>query len=215
MGVFAIDACRSRRQQATTQTTRYAMLSKHLIGHRSSRRSQSKSALRLEHLEDRQVPALFTVTNLLDGPVTKAADQPGTLRQAIFDSNARNEPNVINFLPGLTGTITLMSGPLNINQVMSNQTLTIYTDGPDLITISGNNTTQILNALMGSTKVLTVMGLTLSDGKNDNGGAIQMGAGLLHMVNCVVKDCAATFGGGIYLGNGANLKAEYCTFANN
>ena len=44
--------------------------------------------LHIERLEDRQMLAVFTVSNLLDGPVAAAGDLPGSLRQAIFDSNS-------------------------------------------------------------------------------------------------------------------------------
>lgn len=48
--------------------------------------------LRLELLEQRTQPAVFYVTNLNDGPVTRAGDLPGSLRQAIFDANAGSTP---------------------------------------------------------------------------------------------------------------------------
>lgn len=44
--------------------------------------------LRLAELERRVVPATFTVTNTLDGPVAAAGALPGSLRQAVFDANA-------------------------------------------------------------------------------------------------------------------------------
>src|SRR3954462_6105272 len=63
----------------------------------------SRRRLLLTALEDRSVPPLFTGTTLNDGPVTAAGDQPGTLRQAIFDANDETAN------PG-TDTITFASG---------------------------------------------------------------------------------------------------------
>src|SRR5262249_29389479 len=64
---------------------------------------------RLEALEDRTVPSTFLVETLAD-------DGPGSLRQAIHDANATVSPgpDEIVFAAGLTGTITLTSGQLDI-----------------------------------------------------------------------------------------------------
>src|SRR5205085_3631213 len=51
--------------------------------------------------------ATFTVTNLNDSG-------PGSLRQAIDDANGAGGPDVITFQAGLTGTITLTSGQLDL-----------------------------------------------------------------------------------------------------
>ena len=51
----------------------------------------------------------FTVTNLNDAG-------PGSLRQAVLDSEAASGPDRVLFQSGLTGTINLTSGELNISQ---------------------------------------------------------------------------------------------------
>ena len=70
-----------------SRMNRFDWLSRH-----PRRRSKSVSRydrrLRVEVLEDRRMLAVFSVTNLSDGPVVMAGDLPGSLRQAIFDSNA-------------------------------------------------------------------------------------------------------------------------------
>ena len=53
---------------------------------------------RLEPLEDRSVPATFTVLNLADGG-------DGSLRQAVLDANALAGADTIHFADGLVGTI--------------------------------------------------------------------------------------------------------------
>lgn len=63
------------------------------------RNSRFKSAsgihrkLRFEQCEDRRMLATFTVTNTGDGVVNGPGDQPGTLRQAVFDSEVSLEAN--------------------------------------------------------------------------------------------------------------------------
>ena len=72
-----------------------------LAGRRSSRNPAS-TRLRFEALEDRAVPATFTVSNLLDSG-------PGSLRQAILDANASSGADTVGFSSGVGGTITLTS----------------------------------------------------------------------------------------------------------
>src|SRR5262245_65657124 len=55
---------------------------------------------RLEALECRALPSTFTVLDLADGG-------PDSLRQAILDANRNLGPAVVQFAPGLEGTITL------------------------------------------------------------------------------------------------------------
>src|SRR5688500_7549020 len=77
-------------------------------------RRPAATALRLERLEAREVPAVFTVT-------TTGDSGPGSLRQAILDANARSGADTISFgiatgaqtirpataLPAVTDTVTL------------------------------------------------------------------------------------------------------------
>lgn len=82
---------------------------------------------RLESLEDREVPATFTVSNLADGG-------EGSLRQAVFDANALAGADAIVFAEGMQGTIALTGGQLSITDH-----LTIDGPGADLLAISGND----------------------------------------------------------------------------
>src|SRR6516225_4654550 len=80
----------------------------------------------LEYLEGRWVPT--TVTNLLDSG-------PGSLRQAIIDTPASG---TVDFQPGLTGTITLTSGELDLHQ-----SITIQGHGAAALAVSGNNASRV------------------------------------------------------------------------
>jgi hypothetical protein len=56
--------------------------------------------LSFEALEDRQMLAVFTDTNLNDAAVTGTGQAPGTLRQAVFDANALAGDDIIQFAAG-------------------------------------------------------------------------------------------------------------------
>ncbi len=64
-----------------------------------------------EELETRRVLATFAVSNLLDGPVSRSGDLPGSLRQAVFDANATEGADEIEFEIA-EGEIVLGGSPL-------------------------------------------------------------------------------------------------------
>ena len=102
--------------------------------------------------------------------VTDAGDSgPGTLRQAVLDANAAPGPDTIDFDAGLNGsTITLTTGEIDITD-----DLQINGPGAANLTISGNNSSRILD-IAASASTVSVSGLTLTDGfaYNEDGGAI-------------------------------------------
>ena len=62
--------------------------------------------------------ATFSVTNLLDGPVTAPGDLPGSLRQAIFDAN--NSPGADDIdLTGVSGTLLMTDGEFAITEALN------------------------------------------------------------------------------------------------
>src|SRR5262245_65483506 len=67
----------------------------------------SQARLGLEALDGRLVPAVFHVTTLTDG-------DPGSLRAAVDQANAQPGGDAIVFDQGLTGTIALTGGELDI-----------------------------------------------------------------------------------------------------
>ena len=96
-----------------------------------------------------------------------ACSGPGSLRQAILEANASAADGhaLISFDPGLSGTITLTSGALNITHDMF-----INGPGASLLTVSGATSFQIFRDDAAN---FTLNGLTLSGGRtNLDGGAI-------------------------------------------
>lgn len=92
--------------------------------------------------------ATITVSNTDDSGA-------GSLRQAIADAVSGD---VIEFDSGVTGTIILTSGQLTINK-----SLTINGPGADVLAISGNNTSRVIQISSGNFTV-TISGLTIRDG---------------------------------------------------
>ena len=74
-----------------------------------------------------------TVTNTNDSG-------PGSLRQAILNANANPGLDTIDFAPGLSGTIVLTSGELQITD-----DVTIDGPGADRLSVSGNNASRVFD----------------------------------------------------------------------
>ncbi|HLJ95957.1 MAG TPA: choice-of-anchor Q domain-containing protein [Gemmataceae bacterium] len=134
----------------------------------------------LELLEGRCVPS--TVTNLTD-------HDPGSLRDAI---GTTPPGGIIDFYPGLMGTITLTTGSLSITN-----NVTIAGPGGSVIAVSGNQTFQVFN--ISQTVTAMISGLTIANGNfsTGNGGGIN-NAGTLTVTNCTLSKNAGVDGGGIY-----------------
>ena len=155
--------------------------------------------------------ATFTVTNANDSG-------PGSLRQAIIDSNSNDQDDTINFDPvffGVQQTITLTSGMLEIRSDSeasgSSRRLTIIGPGAGSLTISGNNQSRVIS-IEWQGKAL-ISGIRIANG-NGVGGADYFGAGggilvkggfigedvdLLTLSNCeVTGNTSQSSGGGIY-----------------
>jgi predicted outer membrane repeat protein len=160
---------------------------------RGSRRRLRSFAPRLEVLEDRCVPS--TVNNLMDSG-------PGSLRQAIADTPLGG---TVGFQPGLSGTITLTSGELQITR-----DLTIAGPGADVITVSGNHASRVF----GIFGALDISGLNIADGSfsGGSGGGIFNG-GTLTLTNCTLSGNSAIVGGAII--NGRTLTLTGCTVSGN
>src|SRR5262249_42560314 len=129
---------------------------------------------RIERLEDRCL--LTTVTNLTDHDL-------GSLRDAIAITPSGR---VVDFQPGLNGTITLVTC-----EVVISKKLLILGAGSGVMTIRGNHAFRIFNVAT-SFKV-NISGLTIADGMatNSDGGGIS-NSGNLTIGNSVLSNNSAT-----------------------
>jgi hypothetical protein len=139
------------------------------------------------------------VTNLSD-------HDPGSLRDAIATTP---DGGTVDFQPGLTGTITLTSGELAINK-----DLTIEGPGADVITVSGNNASQVFDRVfyIGNFTV-AISGLTIAKGMQGYGGGIANSGTLTITASTFSGNSASESGGGII--NAATLIITGCTFSAN
>ncbi|BCM92994.1 hypothetical protein IAD21_04879 [Abditibacteriota bacterium] len=92
----------------------------------------------------------FTVSNLNDSGV-------GSLRQTVLNANGGTGDDTIIFAPALTGTLTLTSGEITITDGV-----TITGPGANVLTVSGNDVSRILNVQSG---IVTISELTLARGR--------------------------------------------------
>jgi hypothetical protein len=135
--------------------------------------------LHLEFLDDRTLPSTFTVLNLADSG-------DGSLRAAVLAAEANPGPDLINFAPALTGTITLTT------ELSITEDLTIDGPGADKMTVSGGGQTRVFH-VSGDTTHVAIDDLTVADGRVQ--GDSSFGAGLLN--------------------SGASVSVERVVFANN
>ncbi|HEV8580793.1 MAG TPA: choice-of-anchor Q domain-containing protein [Thermoanaerobaculia bacterium] len=131
--------------------------------------------------------ATFNVTNLNDSGA-------GSLRQAIEDANGAAGADVITFQAGLTGTITLTTGQLEITDSVD-----VQGPGAAALTVSGNDSSRVFYLYNGSALLdVTISGLTVT------GGMAALGAGIADLGENLVLDGvtiteneAGAFGGGL------------------
>jgi autotransporter-associated beta strand protein len=169
--------------------------------------------LRLEPLEDRTAPSVFSVTNTGDnGGVNPAVGAgTGTLRQAIVDSNAAGGQNTIDFSIGSgQQTISPMSGLPNITaSVTIDGTSQPGFAGKPLIELDGANAGNA-NGLVIVTANCTVTGLVINRFAGGEGVRI-FGPGATGNVvegNYVGLDSTGSFAVGIqFLGIGVDSSA--------
>jgi hypothetical protein len=153
------------------------------------------------------VLALICTAARADATITvmNTADSGGgSLRDAIATA-ASGE--TIDFAPGVTGTIALLS-TLSITQPV-----TIQGPGADDLTIDGQSTVRVLDIAAGGD--LTLSGVTILDGStNAIGGGIQ-NAGALDVRRCIFAGNAASSGGAIAAQAGSLTTINECTFEEN
>jgi hypothetical protein len=152
--------------------------------------------LGLEALEAREVPATFTVTNLLDDA------SPGSLRWAVGQANTASGADTINFASGLGGqTITLAS-----QLVLTDTATTTVDGGAGGVVIDGNNGTRLFVVDAGAEAAFNRLTLTRGRVVNGDGGGVY-NSGTLTVTNSALVNNAAqgadgsgasARGGGVY-----------------
>lgn len=178
----------------------------------------------IEGLECRLMPSTYTVTNLGDAGI--GSGRQGDLRYCINAANADDKArDRILFQPGLTGTITLVQGELDITK-----SLEIDGPGADLLTISGNHQSGVF-ALTNDSRLqdFRLAGVTVADGTgvlDPFFGNFRAGGGLydynqsaaVTLTRCTFADNAVSgpvdFGGAVAMGNGT-LVMDSCTLIGN
>ena len=161
---------------------------------------QAAFALALAVTASPAVAASFQVSNLADSG-------PGSLRQAVLDSNALAGADEITFQAGLTGTIVLTSGEIPITD-----DLTVSGPGASVLTVSGNDSSRIFRVDDGTAAVreVTLSGLTMTEGRllvfgGANGGAVYVNGEDLTVLDSVISQSSALPFGATTKGRGGGL----------
>ncbi|HEV7670440.1 MAG TPA: choice-of-anchor Q domain-containing protein [Thermoanaerobaculia bacterium] len=175
----------------------------------------------------------ITVINLNDSGA-------GSLRQAILDTNAAAGPDMIDFQPGLLGTIVLTSGQLDITD-----SVTIQGPGATSISVSGNSASRVFYLYNPASLLdVTISGITIDSGSDGfgagivdfdenltldgvtlrnntasiSGGGMAVTGGDMTLTirnSRITGNIAAGSGGGIYVASAAAVSVENSTIANN
>src|SRR5262245_45283174 len=174
-----------------------------------TRKAPNRAGLVVEALEDRRVPAAFTVTNVLDdGSV-------GSLRWAISQANATAGADTISFSSTVFNTprtIALTGGQLTLTDPAAT---TITGPGAGLLSISGNNASRVLRVNVGATAALS--GLTITGGLRTDtlGGDGVLNYGSLSMTGCNISNNSASGSGGGLVAVNATTTLTSCTISGN
>jgi hypothetical protein len=146
--------------------------------------------------------AAFSVTTLADSG-------PGSLRNAITQANHDMGADTISFAPGVTGTIVLTSGELDITD-----NLTITGPGANKLTVSGNHTSRVFT--VGAGEKVSLSGLTIADGDAGigNGGGLD-NLGTVTVRNTVFTRNSAYEGGGLANESGSTASVNGSAFLRN
>ncbi|HEY2785006.1 MAG TPA: choice-of-anchor Q domain-containing protein [Fimbriiglobus sp.] len=170
----------------------------------------------VETLEDRYVPATFTVLNTNDSGV-------GSLRDAVAQANANVGADSIvfgdgsgsggtNFLDSSQDTITLTSGAITFT---GDTALTTVTGpGAGLLSVSGGGTQIVFWIDAGISTSMS--GMTVTNGNSPTTGGGVNNFGTLTMTDCTISGSSASSkGGGVANNSGGTAFLTNCTVSGN
>jgi hypothetical protein len=148
-------------------------------------------------LEDRRLLSTFTVDSTAD-TLTGGSPTTGTLRWAVEQANAATSASTIDFSLGSTPqTITLSQEMLELSNTSFSTTIT--GTGASLLTISGNNASQVFDVENGVTASLS--GLTITGGSTSGYGGGLYNSGIVTLDDCTISGNSADVGGGMASGD--------------
>ncbi len=156
-------------------------------GRRHTPGGRRSSRPRLEVLEGRTLLTTDIVHNTNDSGA-------GSLRDTI---SSASPGDTITFASDVTGTITLTGGDLDFKP---HQDLVIEGPGAGILTISGNDASNVFNVSGGATA--TIEGLTIAHGNTQSGGGGIANFGTLTVTNCTISGNSAPNGTGFTYGGG-------------
>ena len=179
-------------------------------GWRGTVKSRKRRSMRptVMALEDRRLLSTVLVNNLTDTPVSGETD----LRQAIAQANAATSATTTDFNNTTPATITLSSGGLEFSNYSDATTI----DGPgaSLLSISGNNASEVLYLHPGVTDSFS--GLTITGGSGGNGGGLYNFGGTATLTGCTISgNSSGEQGGGIYGDEYSTTTLTDCTISDN
>jgi CSLREA domain-containing protein len=144
-----------------------------------------------------------------DGVCETAKDNATcTLRAAVMEANHWSDATIV--VPPMLGPYTLNITRSGLSEDAATGDLDVLAD---MTIVGGGASTTVVDAstlgdrilAVGSGHTLTISGLTLRNGRpspSSEGGAALV-HGTLHISDCVVTGCWATYGGGFYIPGGA------------
>jgi predicted outer membrane repeat protein len=160
-----------------------------------------QTPLKLESLEDRTVPAVFTVTTIAD-------EGDGSLRDAVAKANALAGADQINIvIPGSSQTgakLNVTTGELAVTD-----DLTIVGEGMSSTAVQANRQSRIFN-VEGTAKVtLNLQKMTLYQGlAQGEGGAVRVAGGVLNTTEVDFYGNAADKGGAVSIADRNGIAGE-------
>lgn len=169
---------------------------------------------------DHQIQAcpqvVFTVTTADDHDDATCNAADCTLREAIVAANAHTGTDIINFAPGVTGIIELMSALPNLSS-----DIVLQGPGADLLTVRRNSGADYRILSIGVGTSVTLSDLTIADGRASGAFPANCGGGIyadhanLTLVNVALNGNTATLHGGAIFNAQSGITLSNCTLNQN